>query len=217
MKTVKLNQHHHNILSYYNLDHLPKELIQAVQFRSKELVVEETYSFSQLYIIVTGRARVYRSTQDGQSHFLCNYIYDGIIGEVELMNGSQTVESSVVAITEFECLAIPYDICANEINTNHQFLMTISESLAKKVRDNADNLVSLAFKTGEQRLCSYILNNSNNDYFSDTLTEVSKLVALSYRHVLRILNQLCDDNILSKEKSGYRITNRKSLINLSGY
>ncbi|MEG0327414.1 MAG: cyclic nucleotide-binding domain-containing protein [Erysipelothrix sp.] len=217
MKTVKLDQHHHNILEYYNLNHLSKEFIHAVHFSPKELVVEETYSLSQLYIIVTGRARVYRSTQDGQSHFLWNYIYDGIIGEVELMNGSHTIESSVVAITEFECIAIPYDICINEIKTNHQFLLTISESLAQKVRDNADNLVSLAFNTGVQRLCRYILNNSDNDYFTDTLTEVSKLVALSYRHVLRILTQLCDDHILIKQKSGYQIMNRKSLITLSGY
>lgn len=217
MKTMVLTQEHNNILEYYNLGHVPKDFIQAVQFEPKELIVEETYLFSSLYIVVTGRARVYRSTQNGNSHFLCNYVYDGIIGEIELMNQSRIVESSVVAITQLQCIAIPYDICMSEIQKNHQFLLTISESLAKKVRDNADNIVSLAFNTGEQRLCNYILNNSNGDIFTDTLTEVSKFVAISYRHLLRILNQLCEDKILLKHPDGYEIINRKALIQHSGY
>lgn len=99
----------------------------------------------------------------------------------------------------------------NELKTNIKFLTIIGQELSKKMLTVADNFVSSALLNGEQRLCSYILQNSPDNYFYDNLTNVSYSISMSYRHMFRLLKQLCKEKILKKEKRGYTILNKTQL------
>lgn len=47
--------------------------------------------------------------------------------------------------------------------------------------------------------------------FSELLTETASYVGISYRHTLRVLNQLCVEGMLEKGPSGYRILDSAGL------
>ncbi len=61
----------------------------------------------------------------------------------------------------------------------------------------------------------YILQNSHRSLFRDTLTDVSCSVGMSYRHMFRLLGQLCEEGILEKRESGYCIMKKEELARRS--
>lgn len=122
---------------------------------------------------------------------------------------------SVKAVTDFECIAVSYQNCLAELKTNLVLLNKLGTELAEKLTTSSDNFTSTALCTGEQRLCAYILQNSHRGLFRDTLTDVSCSVGMSYRHMFRLLGQLCEEGILEKRESGYYIKNQEELARRS--
>lgn len=84
--------------------------------------------------------------------------------------------------------------------------------LSVKLLRSSKDYVFTALYSGEARLCSYILHTSHNNIFNDILTDVSSSIGMSYRHMFRLLNQLCIDGLLDKRDNGYLIVNRDELI-----
>jgi len=68
----------------------------------------------------------------------------------------------------------------------------------------------------ETRLSAYIMQTASDGEFRETLTEVALMLGCSYRHLLRSLNKLCQQGVLSKEESGYHVVNSTRLAELAG-
>ena len=119
--------------------------------------------------------------------------------------------ASVIALSDFECIAIPYHICQRERQTNLVFMDKLAALLAQNLADSSADYAAASLNSGEQRLCSYILRASYQDVFRDVLTDVACSIGMSYRHMFRLLGQLCTDGILEKRKEGYYIAQPKAL------
>ena len=215
LKKFPLKKTHIAKLAEYGLQNIPLDTCFLLHFSSGEEVIRDNSPISWLYIITDGRAKVCRTDPNGKSLILCYYVSEGMIGEVELMTNQGFSTSAIMAITDFECIAINYENCKEELKTNIFFLNKIGIDLAGKLSRSSDSFTSSALCTGEQRLCSYILQTSHHNLFNDILADVSCSVGLSYRHLFRLLARLCKDGILDKRKSGYYIFNREELVRRS--
>lgn len=215
MKKLPLKKENIARLAEYGLQNIPADACFRLCFLPGEEVLREGTPISWLFIVVSGRAKVCRTASNGKSLILCYYISDGMIGEVELMIRQELAISSIIAITDFECIAVNYKNCIAELKNNIGFLNKVGVELAEKLARSTEDFTSSALYTGEQRLCAYILQTSHHNLFSDILTDVSCLVGLSYRHMFRLLGQLCEDGVLDKRESGYYILNRKELVRRS--
>lgn len=178
-------------------------------------MLREGQPIGWLAIVVSGSAKVCRTAPNGKSLILCYYISGGLIGEIELLTRQGNATCSVKAVTDFVCIAVNCQDCLAELKTNVIFLNKLGMELAKKLTASSDNFTSNALCTGEQRLCAYILQNSHGGLFCDTLTDVSCSVGMSYRHMFRLLGQLCEEGILKKRESGYYISNQEELVRRS--
>ncbi|MFB2021800.1 helix-turn-helix domain-containing protein [Pseudoflavonifractor sp. P01025] len=67
----------------------------------------------------------------------------------------------------------------------------------------------------EVRLAQFILLNTAGHLFTLQLTDCADALNTSYRHLLRIMKQLCALNILSKEHNCYYIQDRDALERVS--
>ena len=47
------------------------------------------------------------------------------------------------------------------------------------------------------------------------MTDVAATIGISYRHLLRLLNKLCDDAILKREKRRFQILDKEQLVQRS--
>lgn len=211
MNRIPLTKEHLTILSEYDIDYSALDSCICLKYKAGEIILKEGDPITYLMIVVMGKAKVCSMARNGKDLVLSYYISNGIIGDIELMTNSYTSEISISAITDFECIALPYEKNAVLLRNNLAFVNRIGCELSLKLLRSSKNHVRSALYSGEERLCSYILENAHNNIFSDTLTNVSCSVGMSYRHMLRLLNQLCEDKILDKRKNGYLIVNPKKL------
>lgn len=211
MKKKSMNQVCRDILTEYGL---PKEIQDACRclcFQAGETVVREGYPISGVGIVLDGHARVCSAVPNGKNLVLAYYISDGMIGDVEFIARLETAIATIVAITDFTYVEIPCGDYESILRGNVTFLTKLAEGVAGKLIDSSNNFISAALCSGEERLCSYILQNARKDMFTDILADTSRAVGMSYRHMFRLLGELCDQGILEKRKSGYRILDRDRL------
>lgn len=212
MYKISFTEEHMKKLEEYELTDIPKEYIECLHFSSGEEIIKEGERISRLAIITKGRAKACQFAQNGKLTILCYYLSEGMLGEIELLTGAAVAGTTVSAISEFECITISYHILEEVMKTNVTFLKKAGTTLAKKLHEGGIRLAQASLCTGRQRLCSYILNTSDHDVFRDVLTDAACSVGMSYRHMFRILGELCRDGILEKNSTGYLILDRTRLI-----
>ncbi len=212
MKKIPFTAEHIAILKVYGLQNISVSDCTCVRYEAGERITEEGTSISKLTLVAKGHAKICRTSPNGKSLILCYYISEGVIGEIELLTGQSIATTTVIAISDFECVTVEYKKCKEELEGNLVFSHKLGVILARKMSESADNFVASALYSGEQRLCSYILQNSHHNYFSDVLTDVSSSIGMSYRHLFRLLEQLCKDGVLEKRKSGYKIQKHGELV-----
>ncbi|MBK4857484.1 hypothetical protein CU007_2619 [Enterococcus faecium] len=131
--------------------------------------------------------------------------------DVELMSNTTYATASVITLSPFEVIIVPFQDDQDSIFKNLTFMTTLAKGLSENLINSSHNYTSNALYSGEQRLCTYILQGSYKNYFFDNLTDVAATIGISYRHLLRLLNKLCDDGILKREKRKFQITDMKQL------
>ena len=203
---------HGDKLAEYGLQNAPRDAFECLRFAPGEMILREGEEISRLALVMHGRSKVCRTAANGKSLILFYYVSGGMIGEVELMGGKKTATASVVALSAFECVAVRYRHCLEQMKTNTVFLSKVGTALAGKLMRSSDSFASAALCSGEQRLCAYILQTANKDVFSDVLTDVSCSVGMSYRHVFRLLGRLCGEGVLKKQGGGYVIARWDALV-----
>lgn len=212
MRSGPLKKEHFDRLEGYGIRNMPLDQCLCLRFEAGETILHEGMEILYLLIVVTGKAKVCSAAENGRDLILCFYISDGIIGDVELMTNTYIAATSIIAMTDFQCIALPYEAYAAELKKNLTFLNILGKELSVKLLRSSRNYVSGALHSGEERLCSYILQASHENIFAEMLTDVACSTGMSYRHMFRLLNQLCADGILQKRENGYLILDRSRLI-----
>ena len=81
----------------------------------------------------------------------------------------------------------------------------VAHMLAQIVARNAVNDTFNILAPLEARLRAYIAHSQRQGVFAGRLTETAEYLGVSYRHLLRTMNDLCARGILEKTRGGYRI------------
>lgn len=212
MQRTPLKNYHYEKLKEYNINPKETDGFICFQYKKGETVLMEGMAMDYLYIVMKGKAKVCVSTECGKDLLLSWYSEEGIIGDVELMSNSFCASTSVTTLSEFECIGIPYQSYGNALRQNIAFLNKIGLELSKKLIKTTMNCKSAALYSAETRLCICLLEASDGNMIRIPLTELASAAGTSYRHMQRIMRQLCDSNILRKDKNGYQILDRRYIL-----
>lgn len=195
----------------FGLENIDMSKADVVVFEQNEFLFHEGDKMKYIMFIISGRAKVSLSISNGKQMLLDYFITDGVIGDLELFMGSNSAYTTMQAITEVECLGLPFDKYFEKLKSDIVFLNWAGRELAVKMIKSDINGVTTILKTLEPRLCAYILNSAHNGVFRETMTDVAELLGTSYRHLLRTLKKLCSENLILKQKTGYIIINEKEM------
>ena len=187
--------------------------LELIKYKKSETIIREGFPMEHLLFVQSGKAKVFASADNGRDLLLGYYVEDGIIGDLELMMGEYVASTTMVALTEFVCIALPYKKWSALLKTNVIFLNLIGRELAAKLIESSNKGVVTILHDGEKRLCTYLLQVTPNDVLEEPLTNAASSIGLSYRQVLRIIKSLCEANILRKVGKYYRVIDRKALKN----
>ncbi len=183
---------------------------EFVHFKRGDFLFLEGYPVEKVYYIQQGTAKVCIYGDDGKTLLISFCHKDSILGEVEtFLDG--IAFSTVEAVTDMVCLAIPakrfYDSAVND----PELLMAVTKTLALRSQCSVYNASLNILNTLESRLCTYIFETSIDDCFSENLSSLCDILGTSYRHLHRTMMKLCEKDILKKHGQNYIIIDRKKL------
>lgn len=170
-----------------------------------EQVITEGQPIDHIFLVTDGKAKVGTMAPNGKNLILCFYVCRGLLGDLELCSDTSLGNSTVTALIQFRCVAIPTDCNRDYLFGNLAFIRTAAFELSKKLRQHTEGIVANTFYPAEIRLCRYILDAADKLWFRDIMTDVACSVGVSYRHLYRMMGTLCREGILEKTASGYRI------------
>lgn len=210
----------------YKLDEIFKSpIIQEMklfQFDDGEIVCNNGQKLDRLYILVEGKLKISIILPNGKSLLLRFNNPLALIGDVEFINNSE-VRSNVETVNKSILIGINNKLLHETQSNNPDFLKFLLKNVSYKLYtfSNSSSL-NLLFPV-ENRFASYLastlLDDSEssfaNEIKSSKLTEIAELLGTSYRHLNRVVNKFCKEEIIERKKGSLLVKNIEKLKLLS--
>jgi CRP-like cAMP-binding protein len=211
MQKSKLPSKYAETLAEYGLSGIDQSSAVLLQYERGEWFLREGDAIEYLYLLLSGRAKVCNSEEGGRNLLLCYYVSKGTLGDIELLMGRLEAISSVQAVSPVTCIGLPLSVYAPVLLGNLSFVLRLSQGLAEKLYTSVTNTTGIILRPFEARLCAYLVQNAQNGVFDERLTNVAEQLGVSYRHLLRCLKALCEEQLLQKGTGGYLLLNETEL------
>lgn len=200
------------LLKKYNLT---REQVTPVTFQKGETILEQGYPINALFFVISGTCRIQTYSSDGKILSFGNAGAGSALGEMELLLGQEDSCNTVLVLTKMICLMLPLSTAKRLIRTNATLAYQLGHDAAMIWWYRNNNYVSALSTDAMTRLCFYLLQNENEGIISSPLTDITYAVSISYRHLLRLMNSLVSDGIITKTGRHYTISDRDRLISMA--
>lgn len=202
----------YNFHTLFSFDILPYGELHS--FQKSEKICNEGVDVPYLYYLISGKAKIYMSHKNGKTS-LINFIQaSSFIGELGLI-GVESVTKTVEVIEDCMCLALPLKDCQHLLLQDVIFLQKLCKFIGEKTITRTESYAKNNSYPFENRLAAFILLTEQNNSYTEKHTEASEYLNVSYRHLLYVLNQFCQQNYLKKDGRTYYIQDRNQLEKLA--
>ncbi|AJY77445.1 cyclic nucleotide-binding domain-containing protein [Paenibacillus beijingensis] len=179
-------------------------------------------SLSQLYLLVSGKMKIYTVLPNGKSVLLRFNNPLAVVGDIEFLT-EYPVRSNVESVLESFVLTLKYETLRESAYDDPVFLRFMMKHLSHKLYtvSNASSL-NLLYPV-ETRFASYLLSvtadagnkSATEELKTAKLTEVAELLGTSYRHLNRVVTGLASAGILERQRGRIVIKERDRLEQLA--
>jgi len=189
---------------------LPPPLLEAIAkvatvrvFAKNAIMVSEGDDTDSLYVVLSGRARVYVSNAQGREVQLNTIGQGEYFGEVTLDGGLRS--ASVVALDECRCAVVKRSELLGLVERHPEFALHMVRKLASRVRDLTENVRSLALMDVYGRVARLLLElaeEKNGRLVVDeplTHRDIASRVGASREMISRIFSDLTAGGYVGKE------------------
>ena len=189
---------------------LPPALLQAIGkgattrvFPKNAIMVNEGDENDSLYVLLSGRARVYVSNDQGREVQL-NVMGPGeYFGEITLDGGPRS--ASVMAAEDCRCAVVKRNELLSLVEKEPRFALHMVRKLASRVRDLTENVRSLALMDVYGRVARLLLELAEERdgrlCIEESLThkDIASRVGASREMISRIFSDLTAGGYVAKE------------------
>ena len=181
-------------------------------FAKRAIIVSEGDETDTLYVVISGKARVYVADDKGREVQLNQLGPGEYFGEVTLDGGPRS--ASVMALEECRCAMVKRAELTPFLEKNPELALHIVRKLARRVRDLTENVRSLALMDVYGRVARLLLELAENRegrlVISEHLThkDIASRVGASRVMISRFFSDLSDGGYVRKE-NGQLVIARK--------
>ena len=189
---------------------LPQPLLDKIAavaavrtFPKRAIIVTEGDDTDSLYVLLSGKARVFVADDKGREVQLNQLGAGEYFGEVTLDGGPRS--ASVMAVEECRCAVVKRAELTPFIEKNPELALHIVRKLARRVRDLTENVRSLALMDVYGRVARLLLELAEEKdgrlVVSEPLThkDIASRVGASREMISRIFSDLSDGGYVRKE------------------
>ena len=198
--------------SIFNMD--ITDITELLLFEKDDYLIKEGEIQNYLLFMVQGEVRITMMSTKGSIFSLGATKNFEIFGEASAL-WNEIPENSIISTKDTYCLGISLYKYRNLLLTDTSFLIYMAKLLSKRLKKLRKNTITFMESNADSLLASYILQNSVNGLFTKKLTVAAEAIGISYRHLIRTLNSLCEQKMLKKENRRYYITDYVKMSKLS--
>lgn len=208
-------------MKIYKINDLDSELNEKVQphlkifekvlpyvrvelFEASENIVYFDKPIRYMRYLITGKAKISLIHEDGKRTIIDFIGPSEFIGELSFLEIEEHPKD-VVALSACLCLSVPLDLIKTNLMSDAKFLLDLSRYIGSKL------LKRTWFNTKNQnyelknRLAAYILMSESEGIYKERHTETAEFLGVSYRHLLYTLKVFQEEQLIVKQKRGYKI------------
>ncbi len=163
--------------------------------RKGVLLMAEGESGESLYLIVSGRVKIFVSDENGNEMTLFVETPGGCIGEISLLDDAPRTASAITLETT-EVISVSKNSFKEIIRENPDIAFNIIAAFSKKLRRSTDIISSLALRNVYQRLVLKLLELAEDDNGIRVITtkysylELGKMIGASREMVGKVMAEL---------------------------
>ena len=191
----------YQLQQYMSLD--IENISVLLSFERNEYLVHAGTPSTYLYFVIKGKLSCFSYTSSEKINCVAFSQKSTLIGEASSLFGDVPTVS-VKALSDVLCVAVCLDEHRESLLNDLTFIRNICHQLARKI-NNEGRYSTTLLDPLEVRLSQFILLNSCEGFFTIQLTDCADALNSSYRHLLRIIKELCELNILTKKHNCYYI------------
>jgi CRP/FNR family cyclic AMP-dependent transcriptional regulator len=198
---------------------LPQPLLDKIAavatvrtFPKRAIIVTEGDDSDSLYVMLSGKARVFVADEKGREVQLNQLGAGEYFGEVTLDGGPRS--ASVMALEDCRCAVVKRAEFDSFLHENPDLALHIVRKLARRVRDLTENVRSLALMDVYGRVARLLLELAEDRdgklVIEEHLThkDIASRVGASREMISRIFSDLSDGGYVRKE-DGHLVIARK--------
>ena len=198
------------------LDNLINKMI-VKQFKKNEVILYEEDTSEFMYIILLGKVKVVRTTEDGKEIILAIHQTGSFFGEMSLIDG-KTAPASVIATEDSLIAIISQKDFFSIIYSQNKVTKNLLEIMCSRLRKAWDTIQLLNFNNASQRtkMLFLMLTDEYGEKTPEgiilniklTHQDISDMTGLTRETVTRVLDKLQKNNEIAILKDKYiRLSN----------
>jgi len=201
----------------YRLDALlSPDLVAALRSVRKapgDLLIRADDRVRDLLFLVEGRAKVYRTMENGKNLLATFYAPFDVFGDVEIF-ARDRYTMNVEALTDTICLSLPFGAIRKAADRNARLFMYLCGRLGTKLAHRITAAsINLRYPV-ENRLASYLLAAADGEGLAlgtDNLGELADFLGTSYRQLARVVRRFRAEGLMDRTRGRIRVLDRAKL------
>lgn len=181
---------------------------RTLLYRRGEALSRMGDQVERLMVIRSGRAKLVIHSDEGRALLLAFTRQNEILGDLEYFaSGLSTV--TIQAVSDCQALAMDLSEFRQLAAAQPKLIELLGRSVAFKLgRSNSKLSVNILYPLKE-RFASYLYGlvsgQELDDIRGETLTDMADLLGTSYRHLNRVISELCDERLLERTETGLKV------------
>ncbi|MED4584478.1 cyclic nucleotide-binding domain-containing protein [Brevibacillus choshinensis] len=187
-----------------------------------EILCSKGDQLTQMYFLLTGKIKIFTTSPNGKSLLLRFNNPLAIIGDIEFISHCE-VRNTVEFVHPSLLIGISYKLLQERYVNHPPFLQFILQKISHKLYTSSNTTSLNLLYPVENRFASYLLSTTSAEQLSAIseelqtakLTEIAELLGTSYRHLNRVIRNLCAEQIIERKKGALLIRDRDKIEHLA--
>jgi CRP/FNR family transcriptional regulator len=193
------------------LSHILKK-VNLKKFKKNEIILHEKDTNMFMYIILQGKVKVIRITEDGKEVLLAMHQTGDFFGEMSLIDG-KTAPATVMVTEDSHIIIISKENFYSILFNNEKVLKALLQIMSSRLRDSWEIINVLSFSNATQRIKTilFLLSGKHGEKKDNGITINTKLThqniasmsGVARETVTRIIDRLQKDGDITVLKNKF--------------
>lgn len=206
---------------------LPKSMhphLSLYRFENGERICSQGEPAANLYVLVKGKIKIYTTSPEGKTLILSFKTPLELIGDIEYVRKMDFL-NTVEAVSSVMMIGIHHRWLSKYGSNDAPFLKFLLEIITQKFAIKSNSMSFNLMYPVEVRLASYLLSvcfdESDNQVVGQlpatSLSDAANLIGTSYRHLNRVIQQLCAAGLIERINGSVTVKDKKKLSELANH